>query len=136
MKTDTILLLGLVCPAVLGRPTKRVDFGGNFNNGDGRIAAKAGANSIECNVDIRRGEQTTLALVTNLFSKPVVDILSFFAAKQQLLASVNTGNAVRSNHQLITTPDGKSSTADLPVVSTPMIFDVARPTRARMPGQY
>lgn len=118
MRAMALLLCTLFSAMVPGYPVKRVVFGGNFNNGDGCIAAKALADGIQSNVDIQRGEQASLAKVKNIVSQPVVDVLSFLAAKQQLLDFVNTGIAVRTNNQLIA-PTGNSATAGLAVVGTP-----------------
>lgn len=111
-----MLLLPMLIAAASGHPVKRADFGGNFNNGDGCIAAKALADSIQSNVDIQRGEQASLAKVKAIVSQPVVDGLSFLAAKQQLLDFVNAGIAIRSNNQLIA-PTGNAATAGLAIVS-------------------
>lgn len=116
MRTISIFLLPLLPATVLGHPVKRVEFGGNFNNGDGCIAAKALADSIQSNIDIQRGEQSSLARVRNIVSQPVVDLLAFSAAKQQLLDFVNAGIAIRSNNQLIA-PTGNTAAAGLAIVS-------------------
>lgn len=116
MRTVAMLLLPLLLAIVSGHPVKRLDFGGNFNNGDGCIAAKALADGIQSNVDIQRGEQASLARVKSIVSQAAVDGLSFLAAKQQLLDFVNAGIAIRSNNQLIA-PAGNIATAGLAIVS-------------------
>lgn len=117
MKTIAILLLPFLIASVAGQPVKRANFGGDFNNGDGCIAAQALADSIQGNIDIQRGEQASLAKVRNIVSQPAIDGLSFLAAKQQLLDFVNAGIAIRSNNQLIA-PTGSAAVAGLAIVST------------------
>lgn len=116
MKTITMLLLPFLIASVAGQPVKRANFGGDFNNGDGCIAAQALADSIQGNIDIQRGEQASLAKVKNIVSQPAIDGLAFLAAKQQLLDFVNAGIAIRSNNQLIA-PTGSAAAAGLGIVS-------------------
>lgn len=120
MKTIAMLFLPFLIASVAGQPVKRANFGGDFNNGDGCIAAQALADSIQGNIDIQRGEQASLAKVKNIVSQPAVDGLSFLAAKQQLLDFVNAGIAIRSNNQLIA-PAGNAAAAGLAIVSRSLL---------------
>lgn len=114
--TPAALLLLLLSSAVPARPVKRAAFGGQLNNGDACIAAQALAAGVQSNIDLQRGEQASLAKVRTIVSQPVVDLLQFLLAKQQLLDFVQAGIAVRANNQLIA-PDGNAAASGLGIVS-------------------
>lgn len=110
MKISPAVVLALLSAgSCSARHVKRSTFGGQSKNGDACIAAQALAAGVQSNIDLQRGEESSLARVKNIVSQPAVDANAFKAAKQQLLDFVAASVAVRGNNQLIAPEDNPAS---------------------------